>query len=220
MPLVISAVAFPVVAGDPATGEKAWSEEIRSEFAKVSHYPGRAAKMGIEGTVKVRVDMNSDGTVTRYDVVQSSGSNLLDNAARRMMRDLRRLPALEDGADKRSFVLPLSFRLADKVKVEGRAKKDALTAWRDNVRRRVASNVSYPASLVDQGVEGRVTVRLTVRADGTVAGQQIAQSSGHEALDAEALRVTGRLGKLPNLPAGQEPGELVLPVVYKIAENR
>ncbi|WP_262691081.1 TonB family protein [Kordiimonas aestuarii] len=216
--LALAAVAFPAAAHEQTAGEAVWGKQVRAKLAEVSRYPARAADLGIEGTAKLRVDVNKTGEVTGIALVQSSGSNLLDKAALGMARDLDRLPALDIAGDTHSFVVPLSFRLADEgVKA---AKQDPVAKWRDSVRRRVANTVSYPADLVEGGVEGRVKVRLTVDADGTVARQEIAQSSGHEALDAEALLLAGRLGKLPNLPEGQTAGELVLPVVYKIAANR
>ena len=216
--LALAGVASPVVADDQAVGEAVWGKQVRAELARVSRYPSRAANLGIEGTVQMRVDVSKTGDVTGYELVKSSGSTLLDKAAVAMVRDLGRLPAMNTAADQHSFVVPLSFRLADADAKP--AQKDPLIKWRDSVRRRVASTVSSPADLVAEGVEGRVKVRLTFDADGSIAKQEIAQSSGHDALDAEALLLANRLGKLPSLPAGQKPGELVLPVVYKIAENR
>ncbi len=213
----LAAATLPAMASDDAAGQAAWANEVREELAKVQRYPSRAIDLGIEGTVKLRIGVSREGDVTGFEVAQSSGSRMLDDAALAMAKRLDRLPALGT-ADVRAVVVPLSFRIADEAaKAEG---KDAVSAWRDTVRRRVANRLSYPADLVADGVEGRVKVRLTVDADGSIARQEIAQSSGHEALDAEALLLANRIGKLPSLPEGQEPGELVLPVVYKISENR
>ncbi len=50
-----------------------------------------------------------------------------------------------------------------------------------------ASPVEYPAELWDQGVEGVVTVRALVGADGGVDSVDVDQGSGVEALDQAAL---------------------------------
>jgi TonB family protein len=214
---VLAAVSFPAMADAQTAGQAAWSFEVRQELAKVQRYPSRALDLGIEGTVKLRIEVGKQGDVTGFEVAQSSGSALLDKAALGMVKSLDRLPAII-GADSHTIVVPVAFRLSDDQPAA--QKKDAIAAWRDTVRRRVANTLSYPADLVADGVEGRVKVRLTVDADGSIAAQEIAQSSGHEALDAEALLLANRIGKLPSLPVGQEPGDVVLPVVYKIAENR
>lgn len=214
---VLAAASFPAMADSQAAGQAALSNEVRQELAKVQRYPSRALDLGIEGTVKLRIEVSGKGDVTGFEVAQSSGSALLDKAALGMAKSLDRLPAM-NGVDARALIVPVAFRIADaKPAAED---KDAISTWRDTVRRRVANTLSYPADLVADGVEGRVKVRLTVDADGSIAAQEIAQSSGHEALDAEALLLANRIGKLPSLPAGQEPGDVVLPVVYKIAENR
>ena len=213
----LAAVSLPAVAGNDAAGQAIWANEVRQELAKAQRYPSRALDLGIEGTVKLRIDVSKDGDVTSYTLAQSSGSSILDEAALRMAKDLGRLPARESGAAQ-TVVVPLSFRIADDKMIA--KSEDALSVWRNSVRRRVANSISYPADLVAEGVEGRVKVRLTVDADGSIAAREIAQSSGHEALDTEALLLARRIGKLPSLPEGQQPGELVLPVVYKISENR
>ncbi|WP_417458690.1 TonB family protein [Kordiimonas sp.] len=212
-----TATALPVSAGE-ANNDAQWNQQIREELARVQNYPSRALEQGVEGTVMLRVDVANDGRVEDYAIMESSGSPVLDRAVFRMASKLERLPAPASATDA-SFVVPLTFKLAEKRTVKA-AVKDPVSVWRDAVRRRVANTVSYPRDLAVDGVEGRVKVRLTLNADGSVERQEIAQSSGNDALDAEALLLANRIGKLPSLPEGQEPGDIVLPVHYKLAENR
>jgi protein TonB len=50
-------------------------------------YPRRAARLGIHGTVILSVEVRADGRVESCEVETSSGSRLLDEAARRAVRD-------------------------------------------------------------------------------------------------------------------------------------
>ncbi|WP_417460191.1 TonB family protein [Kordiimonas sp.] len=214
---LVTATALPTVAED-LNNDAQWSQMVRQELARVQSYPSRALEQGVEGTVKLRVDVTADGRVADYSITEGSGFAVLDRAVGRMAAKLDRLPAPAGSTDA-SFVVPLTFKLADARTVKAEAK-DPVSVWRDAVRRRVASTVSYPKDLAVEGVEGRVKVRLTLNADGSVERQEIAQSSGNQALDAEALLLANRIGKLPSLPEGQEGGAIVLPVHYKLAENR
>jgi protein TonB len=53
-------------------------------------------------------------------------------------------------------------------------------------------NPEYPASARRHGVEGREALLVDIRADGTVAGVEIAESSSHDALDAAAALAVRR----------------------------
>lgn len=214
---LVSVTAFTAVADD-MNSDAQWNQMVRQELAKIQSYPTRALEQGVEGTVKLRVEVATDGRVEDYEIVEGSGSAILDRAVARMAARLDRLPAPASASDA-SFIVPLSFKLSDTLAAKAETK-DPVTVWRDAVRRRVANTVSYPDDLAVDGVEGRVKVRLTLNADGSVERQEIAQSSGNQALDAEALLLANRIGKLPSLPEGQEPGAIVLPVYYKLAENR
>lgn len=60
----------------------------------------------------------------------------------------------------------------------------------DAVPRALANNLPppYPERARRAGQEGRVLVRLHVRADGAVAATMLVESSGYDALDHAALR--------------------------------
>lgn len=58
-----------------------------------------------------------------------------------------------------------------------------------------------PKHLNGNGLQGRVTVAFSVSSDGALTGARVAQSSGQQGLDSQALEIVGR-AVLPAPPAG------------------
>lgn len=58
-----------------------------------------------------------------------------------------------------------------------------------------------PKYLNGNGLQGRVTVAFSVSDDGALTGARVAQSSGQQRLDAQALEIVGR-AVLPAPPVG------------------
>ena len=86
----------------------------RSLIERHKQYPLMASKRRIEGTVLVAASLERDGTLRHCEVLQSSGSLLLDNAALRSVRSVARFPELpvELQTDYLDFQVPVSFRLS------------------------------------------------------------------------------------------------------------
>lgn len=82
----------------------AWLQSHRS-------YPDEARRRGEEGRVVIRFTVNRDGRVLDVALVSSSGSELLDEAARAMFR--ARLPAFPAGMaqDQITVTVPIRFTL-------------------------------------------------------------------------------------------------------------
>jgi protein TonB len=62
---------------------------------------------------------------------------------------------------------------------------------------------AYPEQARQQGVEGTVVLRLTVRADGTPSAVRVSRSSGHAALDEAAIGHVRRARFAPALKDGE-----------------
>lgn len=77
-------------------------------------YPRRAREMGWQGTVTLRVEVNSDGTVEEVSVRRTSGYPSLDEAALTAVQEWRFAP-LTDGAFSMPAVVdvPVRFDLRD-----------------------------------------------------------------------------------------------------------
>lgn len=64
-------------------------------------YPESARAAGAEGVVRLRVEVLEDGAVGEVEIVGSSGSTVLDDAAVAAVRSWRFEPATADGAPRR-----------------------------------------------------------------------------------------------------------------------
>jgi protein TonB len=71
-------------------------------------YPSQARQQGVEGTVKLRVMVSSDGHAENVRVVQSSGNSVLDDAAVSHVRQARFSPALRNGVP---VAMTIAFRV-------------------------------------------------------------------------------------------------------------
>jgi protein TonB len=77
-------------------------------------YPSAARSLGQEGTVRVLVEIGTDGVVISDEVYSSSGHRMLDSAALDAVKKARFLPALKNGRPVVARILvPVRFRLDD-----------------------------------------------------------------------------------------------------------
>ncbi|MBN0989208.1 energy transducer TonB [Amphritea pacifica] len=75
-------------------------------------YPRLARKRGIEGQVVLRAEIGRDGAVEGVKVEHSSGSDLLDQAARDAVQQWQFVPARQNGLAVASYVrVPVDFVL-------------------------------------------------------------------------------------------------------------
>jgi len=81
-----------------------------------------------------------------------------------------------------------------------------------------SERVRYPPIAIREGWHGEVRVRLLLNAEGAVAESEIAQSSGFEPLDREALRVAG-LRRYSPAECGEHERELIFPILFLPPEH-
>ena len=75
-------------------------------------YPPMAKRMGEEGKVILRVSVTPQGTADSVEIKTSSGSQRLDEAAQKTVRNWRFIPAKRGDVAVQSFVLvPIIFKL-------------------------------------------------------------------------------------------------------------
>ena len=70
-------------------------------------YPQEAIQYNIEGKVKVDILVNKDGNAYRVQIVQSSGSAILDSTAIEYARNLKFIPAQVEGKPRNIWVAML-----------------------------------------------------------------------------------------------------------------
>ena len=92
------------------TNWKDWQRAVQRTLARNQGYPTQLIDEGIEGSVKVRVTVAANGTITSQEVVQSSGSDILDNEAVDLMRRIS-FPALPEAKESIALTIPLNYRL-------------------------------------------------------------------------------------------------------------
>ncbi len=61
------------------------------------HYPKKALREAIEGWVKLKVDVNEQGTVTKVKVIDSKPVRIFDNAAKESMKKWQFKPKSVNG---------------------------------------------------------------------------------------------------------------------------
>lgn len=77
-------------------------------------YPPRCLRMGIEGTVRVRVLVGEDGRPQEVTIGKSSGEAALDESAMDAVRQWRFEPAKRNGVPVRAWaIIPVEFKLID-----------------------------------------------------------------------------------------------------------
>ncbi len=103
-------------ADSPTSGTGSEEGAVRAEAVTVPRpaYPEPARRGRVEGRVVVEATVGIDGTVVDSKVVGSSGSELLDEAARAAALRAEFRPAQRDGRPVSARVLiPYRFRLHD-----------------------------------------------------------------------------------------------------------
>ncbi len=88
-PAVAAQASAPAAAADLG-----WRSALHRWMASHKHYPERARQRGDEGTVVLRITVDPTGRVLDVAVARSSGSPILDDAARDMMAGQRVPPFL------------------------------------------------------------------------------------------------------------------------------
>ena len=85
------------------------------------------------------------------------------------------------------------------------------------VRAMVENNREYPAMARQLGLQGTVTVRVTIRGDGSIFDASVVGSSGHKSLDKAALSAVRRSApfKAPG-GFGLEEVTVEIPIVYRL----
>lgn|GEM_PF-2793118 len=97
---------------DLASHERTDSMEITVRSAREPRYPPNAFRSGIEGTVRVELDVDEEGNATNATVLTSSGNADLDRAALEAARQWKFNPATTNGKPVGGrIVVPVTFAL-------------------------------------------------------------------------------------------------------------
>lgn len=110
---VPSPSAPPTVAPSASAGsaEFGWRSALSSWLASHKRYPERAKRRGDEGTVSIHITVDLTGRVLDVAVIRSSGSTLLDDAARNMLAG-QRVPPFPPGMTQAQLTVPANIRFS------------------------------------------------------------------------------------------------------------
>ncbi len=114
----IFSASIALFATVPAAAEQSvesWNNQVRKEIEEKHYYPRNALAQGIQGQVKVRLTVATDGRLKGIQIVESSGNEILDTDALHLAARLKKLPAAPTSEGELSIVVPLTYRIADKV---------------------------------------------------------------------------------------------------------
>ena len=96
-------LAAPAFAAD-------WGKEVMTVIAKNQNYPRSAQVRNEQGTTKIRVLFDGSGKVTGTEIVEGSGSDILDRESQKIFEKTGTLPAPPSGTTK--LVVPIVWRLS------------------------------------------------------------------------------------------------------------
>ena len=97
----------PVLAADPA-----WKSKV-SQLIKANYsYPRSAQLRGEQGEAKIRIAFSGSGKVLSVNLVQSTGSAILDREAVRIPMKVSTFPAPPGGANT-DIVFPITWRIQE-----------------------------------------------------------------------------------------------------------
>lgn len=106
-------VAAAIVAGAsaPALAQDAgWQRQVAKLISDNFSYPRSAQVRGEEGTARVKVSMDASGRITGVELVEATGSDILNREAEKIMEKIGSFPPPPAGVN--SLVIPISWKLS------------------------------------------------------------------------------------------------------------
>lgn len=204
-------------------------------------YPLVAKDQNIQGIVLVRFIVSNTGEAKDAEIIKGVHPSL-DNEA---LRIIKMMPKWKPGENKGKpvnvfFTMPISFKLADKennaikidvtdvrIETEGNEKVyttvDKMPVYPGGdteLMKYIISNLRYPLSAKDKGIQGRVIIRFVINTNGEVANAEVLRGLEPDC-DNEALRVIKGMPKwTPGSQNGRDvPVFFTIPIVYRLSKD-
>jgi periplasmic protein TonB len=92
-----------------AFADAGWQKQVVAMVIKAQTYPRAAQIRKEQGTAKVRVKIAASGAIEGVELTQSSGSDILDKEAQKMMEKIGSFPPPTGGGA--SLVVPITWVL-------------------------------------------------------------------------------------------------------------
>jgi len=93
---------------------------------------------------------------------------------------------------------------------------DEIAGWQKKVVKLVSEKQVYPRAAMSKELEGRARVKVSIDRTGAITSYELVQSTGHELLDAEVIKLMDRINPLPAPPASLSDDSLtfILPLSW------
>jgi len=143
-------------------------------------YPWLSLALGEQGYTDLGFTINPDGTVTNVHVIKSSGSSRLDTAAIEGAKQWKYNPALQNGT---AVAVPWETRVVWKL------TRDAADLEEAGFAVLKPKSGEFPADAITHGEDGVTFVGLRLAPSGQIIAAEVYRSSGHDDLDAAAMRL-------------------------------
>lgn len=112
--MVVAAAGIAMVAMSVAPAAAAdmagWQREVVTKIANNQNYPRSAQIRKIEGVAKVELSIAASGEISKFNIIETSGFDILDAEVEKLVKKISPLPATPDGKEM-TLVVPLSWRL-------------------------------------------------------------------------------------------------------------
>ena len=208
-------------------------------------YPAAAFKNGIQGCVTVQFIVKEDGSVGDVKVVRGVDPTLDEEAVRVCKALPKFIPTKQSGIRANVwFTLPITFKLDEAPNNLQTDESEDMA--NDTIHNReimlrpimeqmpefpggqaalmkfINENLRYPATAIENGIQGRVVVQFVVKKDGSVNDNIMIVRGVDPALDQEAIRICKTLPKF--IPGKRrDNGEpinawITLPITFKLDE--
>ncbi len=167
-------------------------------------YPVKAIANKEKGRVFVSFVVERNGNISNTKVTKGV-SPLLDAEALRVVKSMPAwIPGKQGGQTVRvAFAVPINFNLSESPVF---TVVETMPRFNGNMEAWIKDNLKYPEKSQKAKEEGLTFVGFVVNEDGSLSDFKIQRSSGHQALDEEALRITKAM---PNWIPGKQQGKAV-----------
>ena len=108
--LAVTALIGLTAAGPAHAADPGWQRKVAQLVGANYTYPRSAQVRGEQGSAKVKIAISGVGKVLSVDLVQSTGSAILDREAVRIPRKVASYPAPPTGSNT-DITLPITWRI-------------------------------------------------------------------------------------------------------------
>lgn len=88
-----------------------WTTKVAALIAAQHNYPRSAQIRGDQGTAKIRISIDASGKISNVELIQATGSEILDREAVRIPIKLGKVPPPPNG-NPAALVVPITWKLS------------------------------------------------------------------------------------------------------------